>query len=179
MKKILCFNFLLGFILLCAMGEPLQAKKFSFSYKSSKKTGTISLLKSFITRSDVANTAKPIGKESVDGYICPNGKIHFYYKIGPVKIVKGKGMPFKTRMVAELPKQNQKKDFGWQSGNGASKAQMNSNLNFDYYHTSGWNLNLKPADVHKDFKVTIYHNDLNSGKTIEIVYQFTVANVCQ
>jgi len=137
------------------------------------------LLKSFVTRSNVADSAKPVGKESVDGYICPDGKIHFYYKIGPVKSVKGKGMPFKTRMIAELPKQNQKKDFGWQNGNGASRAQMNRNLNFDYYHSSGWNLNLKPADMHKDFKVTIYHNDLNSGKTIEIVYQFTVANACQ
>jgi len=115
--------------------------------------------------------------------------VNFYYKIGPVESVKGKGMPYRTRMVVEVSypemrgeKMNirkGKKDFGWKDANGVQGNMMNKSQTFGYFHTAGWNLNLvSNLGPSVDYNVTIFHNDLNSGETLQINYKFS-SRICQ
>jgi len=175
MKKILSVAAILAVsFFFIATGENAEAKKFKFT-SSSTKGGDLKLINSFVTWTDQANSAKPLKD------FCLGNTVYFYYKVGPVQSVAGKGMPFKTRMVVEVTTRNgsKKQDLGWQEGNGVSGEYMKKTQKFGYYHSARWNIKLASSiDPGSDYKITIYHNDLNSGKTVEVVYKFTT-KVCQ
>ena len=174
MKKILSAAAILAVsVFFIATGENAEAKKFKFSYNSNKG-GKLKLIDSFVTWTDQANSAKPLKD------FCLGNTVYFYYKVGPGQSVAGKGMPFKTRMVVEVTTRNgsKKKDLGWQQGNGVSGEYMKKTQKFGYYHSARWNIELAQSiEPPSDYKITIYHNDLNSGKTVKVVYKFTT-KVC-
>jgi len=174
MKKILYVTVIFAAILFFAGADHgLQAKKFKFTHSFSKG-GDLKVISQFVTYDNNANNAKPANE------FCIGNTVYFYYKVGPVQSVAGKGMPFRTRMVVELTSRNGKKqqDLGWQKGNGVSGNMINKTQNFGYYHSARWNLKLATSiEPGSDYKVTIYHNDLNSGKTVKMVYNIR-NNVC-
>lgn len=183
MKRLIC----IGVIAVCTVvftgiESGLEAKKIKFQH-SFNKAGAPKVLAHFVSGENQANTARPLNE------FCMGRTVHFYYKIGPVQTVKGKGMPYRTRMVIDVSYPEMrgekinirkgKKDFGWKDANGVKGDMMNKSQTFGYYHTAGWNLNLASnLGPSVDYTVTIYHNDLNSGKTLKMEYKFQ-SKTCQ
>ena len=150
----------------------LVAKKIKFTHnkKESKtnKSKKMKLMSSFITDTNNAKSARKISSTISQGQ-----KIYFYYKVGPVKIIKGKGAPYKTRLVV---KKGSKvlKDFGWHNANAVTKNQMSKNGTYDWFQTTGWNLTISKNFRPGDYTAVVTHRDQNSGKTINIRYKFRI-----
>lgn len=142
-----------------------SARKVSFSYN---KSGKIRLIKSYLTDTGNAGRAQNIGTRVNQGQ-----KIHFYYKIGPIRVIKGKGTPYKTRLVIKRDGR-QIKDFGWKNANAVSKSQSRKTKTYGWFHTARWNLTLSGNARPGRYTAEISHRDLNTRKTVIIRYNFTV-----
>jgi len=154
-------------MLTCFTGN-LTAKKFKFSFNDGK-TKKPALMASFITNTNNANNATAISNN-----VTPGQTIYFYYKIGPISAVKGKGAPFKTNLV--VTKGSKKiKDFGWNDANAVGQDKMNITANYGWYHSAGWNLNISDKIKPGTYNAIITHKDKNSKTTITIRYTFTVS----
>lgn len=157
-------------VMYSGIGDGPQAKiEVRHNFNKSGAAGPIKVLSHFVTRYNDAKNAKPLNE------FCNGSTVHFYYKVGPVRSIKGKGMPFRTRMVVEVLTRNGKKrkDLGWKKGNGVNRAMMNKTKTFGYYHSARWNLNLSSnIEPGADYTITIYHKDLNSRKTLTMKYKF-------
>ncbi|HQP50481.1 MAG TPA: hypothetical protein PKX12_17285 [Spirochaetota bacterium] len=66
------------------------------------------------------------------------------------------------------------KDFGWQSANAANASQMSKNLTLTWYHSAAWNITLAPNINPGRYSAIVSHQDLNSGKTLNANYSFSV-----
>ncbi len=149
MKKMLIFIFAFTLI------TPLQAKN-------------IRLLKSFITNTNNASRAHPIGTSVKQGR-----KIFFYYKIGPLRVRKGKGAPYRTKLI--IRKGNRVlKDFGWQRANAVKPHQRRQNRTYGWYHNARWNIKLSRKLAPGRYNALIYHYDQNAEENIAIRYTFRI-----
>ena len=158
MKKLL-FIPLLVLVISLGIDVNSHAKKFKFSYNKGK-SGKIRVIKSFIT-----STSRVAGIKARSNRIKQGEKIHFYYKVGPLKCKKGKGTPFKTRLVV---KRGSKilKDFGWQNGNAANSSQKKRNQTLRWYHSAKWNLALSRNIRPGTYTAIVTHSDQNSRSTV-------------
>ena len=143
-----------------------DARKWSFTTRSRSTNPTV--IASFLTDNQNAASARPISNR-----VYFDDKVYFYYKVGPLQSISGKGAPFQTRLVVQ---QNGRtlKDFGWQSANAASESQMRKNMNLTWYHSARWNLSISPR-MTGNYTAIVDHRDMNSGKTLTMRYNFTVA----
>lgn len=124
---------------------------------------------SFITDTNNASSAT---KKSDP--VKPGEKIYFYYKIGPLSSLKGKGAPFKTRLFIER-NNAVLKDFGWQNANAANRQQMSKNLRLLWYHNCAWHFSFGATAKPGNYRAVVQHNDLNSGETITVSYHIMLA----
>jgi len=151
------------------LSTELSAKKFHFKYNSGKnKTKKMRLIKSFITNTGNVGKARDIGLS-----FNPGQKINFYYKVGPVKVIKGKGAPFKTRLVIKKGSRTLK-DFGWHKSNAVSGKNLKRNATFGWFHTSKWYLNLSKTIKPGSYTAVITHKDQNSKSSVKIRYNFII-----
>ena len=168
MKTKTSFIAIAAFFLLILAGVTgdVAAKKIKFSINSKKPV----LIQSFLTDTQNAKEAKAISNN-----VKPGQTIYFYYKIGPFKAVKGKGAPYKTNLVIKKGAKKLK-DFGWHNANAVSGDQMNVTADYQWYHSSMWNLNISDSIKPGTYKAVITHEDQNSRKKIKINYTFTVSD---
>ncbi|MBP7583225.1 MAG: hypothetical protein KBA61_04270 [Spirochaetes bacterium] len=143
-----------------------QARKWSVNFNT--KNVNPRIMQSFITRSGNASAARSDGTNFQH-----NDKIHFYYKVGPLASISGKGAPFRTKLVVRQGSRTLK-DFGWQSANAANSSQMDKNATLTWYHSAAWNLTLAPNINPGRYSAIVSHQDLNSGKTLNANYSFSV-----
>ena len=146
----------------------LMAKKIKLSYDKKKKSKKMKLISSFITDTNNVKSARKISSTISQGQ-----KIYFYYKVGPVKLVKGKGAPYRTRLVLKKGS-NVLKDFGWHNANVVKKNQMSKNRRYDWFQTTGWNLTISKNFRPGAYTAVVTHRDKNSKSTIKIKYGFRV-----
>ncbi len=143
-----------------------QARKWSVNFNT--KNVNPRIMQSFITKSGNASAARSDGTNYQH-----NDKIHFYYKVGPLSSISGKGAPFRTRLMIKQGSRTLK-DFGWQSANAANSGQMGQNVTLAWYHSAAWNLTLAPNINPGRYSAIVSHQDLNSGKTLNANYSFSV-----
>ncbi len=143
-----------------------QARKWSVNFNT--KNVNPRIMQSFITKSGNASQARSDGTNFQH-----NDKIHFYYKVGPLASISGKGAPFRTRLMIKQGSRTLK-DFGWQSANAANASQMGQNVTLAWYHSAAWNLTLAPNINPGRYSAVVSHQDLNSGKTLNANYSFSV-----
>ena len=164
-----CLKYItLVFAVIGMMTIPSPSNTQSWSYSFGSKKTTPRIMQKFITRSGNASQARSDGTNFQQ-----NEKIHFYYKIGPLASISGKVAPFKTRLVVKQGSQTLK-DFGWQSANAANSDQMGKDLTLTWYHSAAWNLTLSPNITPGRYSAIVSHQDLNSGKTLNANYNFSV-----
>ncbi|HQP50482.1 MAG TPA: hypothetical protein PKX12_17290 [Spirochaetota bacterium] len=143
-----------------------EARKWSVNFNT--KNVNPRIMQKFITRSGNASQARSDGTNFQH-----NDKIHFYYKVGPLASISGKGAPFRTRLMIKQGSRTLK-DFGWQSANAANASQMSKNLTLTWYHSAAWNITLAPNINPGRYSAIVSHQDLNSGKTLNANYSFSV-----
>lgn len=131
------------------------------------------LMKAFLTDSPRAASAKKRSATARAGE-----KLYFYYRIGPVSCLAGKGAPFQTKLVVE---QNGRvlKDFGWQNANAASPGQMNQNIRLLWYHNAAWNFSFGASSKPGTYRAVVYYKDLNSGTTLKADYPLVLAGASE
>ncbi len=142
------------------------ARKFNYSYNRSGKN--LRLMKSFITNTGNANRARRISSRVRQGQ-----KIHFYYKIGPIRVQKRRGAPYRTRLVIKRGGRSIK-DFGWKNSNAVKRHQRRKNKTYGWFHTARWNLKLSSRTRPGRYTAIVSHRDLNTRRTVTIRYNFTV-----
>jgi len=148
--------------------DSAQSKKWNFSHNrgGSKQ---IRVMKSFITDSKNVKTAHRRSSRVRQGE-----KIYFYYKIGPLKIERGRGAPYKTRLI--IKKSGRMiKDFGWHTSNAAAPNQRNKTVTYKHFHNAKWYLKISNSVRPGSYTAIIKHLDQNSGKTLTIRYHFSVS----
>lgn len=126
------------------------------------------LIRSFLADSGKADSAKPRSSQVVAGEV-----IHFYFKVGPLQTKRGKGAPYKTRMIVKKGGRLAK-DFGWQPGNAATKSQMKTSRKLKWYHNVMWSLSIPKQPTPAKYEAIITYRDTSSGKEIHISYPYTV-----
>lgn len=147
--------------------ETIHAKKWNFtSGRGSGKKPRV--MKSFITNTNNVKSARRISTRVRRGQ-----KIYFYYKIGPVKVKKGKGAPYRTRLVIKKGRRLVK-DFGWHNANAAGPGQRGKTGTFSWFHNSKWYLKISKKVKPGNYNAEITHRDQNSGKTLKIRYHFSI-----
>jgi len=168
MKRTVRNNFILILAVwgLFLMPASTDARRWNISINTNKVTPRI--MQKFITKSGNASEARSDGTNFQQ-----NDKIHFYYKIGPLGSVSGKGAPFNTKLVIKQGSRTLK-DFGWQSANAANAAQMGKNFTMTWYHSAAWNITLSPSITPGRYTAIVSHQDINSGKNLDARYNFTV-----
>ena len=143
-----------------------HARKWSFSTSSSNKKPR--LMRHFITNTNNVKYARPVSRRIRRGQ-----KIYFYYKIGPVKVTRGRGAPYRTRLVIRRGSRLVK-DFGWHSANAAPAGKRNRNGTYKWFHNAKWYLKTSHTTRPGRYTAIISHRDRNTGKLLTIRYSFNI-----
>lgn len=150
------------------MPTVISALIFVFTARGESAPAAPRLIKSFLSESGKVADARPGATSLREG-----DKVYLYYRIGPLNVIRGKGAPYRTRMVV-MKGNSTVKDFGWHSANAAGAGQMNMNGTLKWYHSAMWSLSIPTAPNPGNYTAVITHSDLNTMTNITIRYAYTI-----